>query len=523
VTPPVIGIDLGTTNSVVAYCDESGTVTVITDENGARIIPSVVHIEQSGNVVVGRYARDYLKVEPERVARVFKRGMGTPTFLPDGEPFVVDGKTWTPELLSSLVLKKLREMAEAHFGEPVTQAVITVPHYFGEPERAATRSAGEIAGLEVLQIVNEPTAAAVAHGHDGDAEEGTLLVFDLGGGTFDVTLMRHGADGKMEVIATGGDRELGGTDFDAAIVARMAEQAGEQAGVDFTRTPVTQEEAAEIAATRAEATENAEQMKMELSARPQAGRQFAVAGKPVKFSLTREEFESLIAEQTRLVEDAILLTLDKVDLEGPDVTTALMVGGSSRIPLFQAMVEGIVGKKPELTKNLDEDVARGAALLAAKLGDTLDPRSELAQRPDPVDAASHALGVTLVHPEDRSRLINQVVIPEGTPIPHSSTHNLMTVDEGQTEVKLELNEGADEDLDFTRRLDESIGRFPNPVPRGHPLRFEIEYTADQLIKVHLYDGQSRQLLTELEVTHNGMLSEDERNAARDFLRRTDIE
>ncbi|HEY5333924.1 MAG TPA: Hsp70 family protein, partial [Solirubrobacterales bacterium] len=435
------------------------------------------------------------------------------TFRADGEPFVVDGKTWAPEELSSVVLSKLREMAEGHFGEPVTKAVITVPHYFGEPERAATRSAGEIAGLEVLQIVNEPTAAAIAHGHDGDAEEGTLLVFDLGGGTFDVTLMRHSPGGKMEVIATGGDRELGGTDFDEAILAWLADVAREQTGTDLGVDPLA----------RGVAIELSEQMKLELSARTSATRQMIVAGKPVKFTLTREQFEGLIAEQVGLVEDAVLLTLDKLDLEGTDVTTALMVGGSSRIPLFQEMVERITGKKSELTKNLDEDVARGAALLGAKLGDTLDPRSELAQRPDPVDAASHALGVTVVHSGDRSHLVNQVVIPEGTPIPHASTHVFETAFDDQTEVKLVLNEGADEDLDFTRTLDQSTGHFPRPVPRGYPLRFEIEYTADQLIKVHLYDGQSEELLTELKVEHNGMLSEDERTAARDLLRRTEIE
>jgi molecular chaperone DnaK len=264
-------------------------------------------------------------------------------------------------------------------------------------------------------------------------------------------------------------------------------------------------------------------MKLELSTRNEARRNLAVAGRPVLTSLSREQFEELIDDQARLVEDAILLTLDKRDLEGGDVKTALMVGGSSRIPLFQAMVERIVGKAPELTKNLDEDVARGAALLGAKLGDTLDPRSELARRPKPIDAASHALGTTVVRPDDHSRFMNLVVIPEGTPIPHASTHSLWTVDEGQTRVKLDLNEGGDEDLDFTRRLDSSMGHFGHPVPREHPLRFHIEYTADQLIKVHLYDGVSGQLLTELEVAHKGLLSEEQRDAAREYLRGTEVE
>jgi molecular chaperone DnaK len=506
---PVIGIDLGTTNSVVAYCDEAGSVTVITDESGDRIIPSVVHFEQGGNVVVGRLARGYAKVEPQRVARVFKRGMGTPTFLKSDQPLVVDDKDWTPEELSSLVLKKLRNMAEQHFGEPVSQAVITVPHYFGEPERAATRSAGEIAGLEVLQIVNEPTAAAIAHTLDGEIEPGKLLVFDLGGGTFDVTLMRQGEGGETEVITTSGDRELGGVDFDEAILERMIDVARQETGQDLTE---------DLWALNA-ATVLAEEIKQELSTRQSATRPLPVTGKPVMFDLSREEFEGLIAAQIQLVEDAVLIAFDKAEIDGSDVDEALMVGGSSRIPAFQEMVERLTGSKPQLTKNLDEDVARGAAVLGAKLGsDKLDPRSELARRPNPIDAASHALGVSVVHAEDRALLINQVVIAEGTAIPHASTHEFFAANDGQRDVELVLNEGADQDLDFTRELSKSVGTFAEPVDRGHPLRFEIEYTVDQLIKVQLFDGVSGQLLTEIEVEHTGMLTEREREDAREFLR-----
>jgi len=509
---PVIGIDLGTTNSVVAYADESGLVTVITDEGGDRIIPSVVHFEQGGNVVVGRLARDYAKVEPQRVARIFKRGMGTPTFLKNGEPFEVDGKAWTPEELSSLILKKLKNMAEQHFDGPVTQAVITVPYYFGEPERAATRSAGEIAGLEVLQIVNEPTAAAIVHGVEGESKLGKLLVFDLGGGTFDVTIMRYGEGGETEVIATSGDRELGGADFDEAILEKMIEVAQQETGQDLTEDPWTLNAATVLA----------EEIKQELSTRESATRPLPVSGKPVMFTLSRKEFEELIAERIELVEDAVLNALDRAEIEGSAIDEALMVGGSSRIPAFQEMVERITGSKPKLTKNLDEDVARGAALLGAKLGDSLDPRSELANRPKPVDAASHALGISVVEPEETTKLINQVVIPEGTPIPHSSSHEFMAASEGQTEVELILNEGSDRDLDFVRELGKSHGKLGEPVHRGHPLRCEIQYTADQLIEVQLFDGVSGGLLTELSVEHKGMLSDQERADAREFLQQAEV-
>lgn len=509
---PVIGIDLGTTNSVVAYADESGLVTVITDESGDRVIPSVIHFEQDGNVVVGRLARDYAKVEPQRVARVFKRGMGTPAFLKDGRPFEVDGKAWAPEELSSLILKKLKNMAEQHFGAPAARAVITVPHYFGEPERAATRSAGEIAGLDVLQIVNEPTAAAIVHGVDGSPDPGRLLVFDLGGGTFDVTIMRYGEGGETEVIATSGDRELGGADFDEAILERMIEVAQQETGQDLT----------EDGWTLNAATALAEEIKQELSTRESATRPLPVSGKPVMFTLSRKEFEGLIEERIELVEDAILNALDRAGIEGPEIDDVLMVGGSSRIPIFQEMVERTTGSKPVLTKNLDEDVARGAALFGAKLGDSLDPRSELAQRPAPVDAASHALGVTIVESDQSTALINQVVIAEGTPIPHSSTHQFAAASEGQREVELVLNEGSDRDLDFVRELGKSSGDLAEPVHKGHPLRCEIRYTADQLIEVQLYDDVSSQLLTELKVEHEGLLSDRERADAREFLQRAEV-
>jgi molecular chaperone DnaK len=507
----VIGIDLGTTYSVVSYTDDSGIATVITDEGGARTIPSVVHFRQDGELVVGRHAKEYAKVEPQRVARIFKRGMGTRTFLPGDEPFVVDGKTWTPEELSSLVLKKLAGMAEQHFGEPARRAVITVPYYFGDPERAATNSAGELAGLEVLQIVNEPTAAAVAHGIDTVTEPGTLLVFDLGGGTFDVTIMEYGAGGEMQVIASSGDRKLGGADFDDAILERMVTVAQNERGVDLTSDPWL----------LADAIARAEEMKIELSTSRASKRPLSVGGAPLMFELTREEFEQLIAPQVELVEDAVMLAFDKIDLEPTEIDRVLMVGGSSRIPLFQQLVERITGVTPQLTKNLDEDVARGAGMLGAKLGGTLDPRSELAQMPTPVDTASHALGLLVV--DDEGRSFNAVVIPEGTPLPFTSTRDdFSAASDNQTELELVLNEGEDADLDLVRRLATSTGRFAEPVNKGHRLRCELSYSVDQRIDVEMYDGVSGQFLCKVEVDYDGLLSAQEKESARAFLQGAEV-
>ena len=509
-TPPVIGIDLGTTNSVVSYTDASGVTTVICDENGDRIIPSVIHFTQDGEYVVGRHAKEYAKVEPERVARVFKRGMGTRSFQKHDEPFVVDGKEWSPEELSSLVLKKLAQMAEQHFGEPALRAVITVPYYFGEPERAATRSAGELAGLEVLQIVNEPTAAAIAHGIDAKHEEGELLVFDLGGGTFDVTIMHYSADGEMKVIAASGDRELGGVDFDEAILERMIEQARSERDIDLTADPWM----------LADATSRAEEIKKELSTSKSSTRALTIGGRPLEFTLSREQLNDLIASKSELVEDAVLNAIEKADKEPTEIPNVLMVGGSSRMPVFQEMVTRLTSASPELTKNLDEDVSRGASMMGAKLGGDLDPRSELARLPNPIDAASHALGLTLV--DDNGSSYNEVIIPESTPVPHTDQRIFGAASENQVEIEVSLNEGSDRDLDFVRQLSKSTGRFDSPVEKGHPLRCEIEYTVEQLVIVKMFDAVSNQFLCDIEVKHEGMLSAEEKATAREMLAQAEI-
>lgn len=505
---PVIGIDLGTTNSVVSYTDDAGITHVVADENGDRIVPSVVQFTADGQVIVGRHAKEYARVEPDRVASVFKRSMGETTFLPGEVPFVVDGNPKTPEMLSALVLKKLAGMAAAQFGATPTKAVITVPHYFGEPERAATRSAGEIAGLEVLQIINEPTAAAIARGIDSsEAGTGRLLVFDLGGGTFDVTIMEYGADREMTVIAGAGDKELGGADFDRLIVERMIEVADAERGIAMQDDPWL----------LAEAYAKAEEIKKELSTTESATKPLAVGGRPLMFQLTRAEFEELIEEQIQFVDDAVRNALDKV--EGGPPTHVLMVGGSSRIPRFQALVREITGVEPQLTKNLDEDVSRGAAMLGAKLTGSVDPRSELAQMPVPTDAASHAVGILVVRdtPSGDIEEYNQVIIPEGTAIPHAGSHTFYAASEGQSQLELVLYEGGDENLTFCRRLGDSQGSFARPVHRGHPLRCQVEYTADQLIVVNMYDGETDQHICALQHKHQGVMNDAEKSAAREAL------
>ena len=504
----IFGIDLGTTNSVIAYTDPTGTTEVIAGQDGNRIVPSVVYFGKDGTQLVGTSARQRAVIEPERVAMLFKRGMGEKTFLDDEQPFVVDGKTWSPEELSASVLKKLALTAQDRFGEPVRKVVITVPAYFGDNERAATKSAGEIAGLEVLHIVNEPTAAAIAHGLDS-ASTGRILVFDLGGGTFDVTVMEVAPDGGMKVLATGGDRRLGGMDFDNLILDKMIATA-RQGGLDIETEPWA----------RQDAYGKAEALKKELSTLDTAAASLTGSGRPLPFELTRAEFEKLIQDKITATEDTTVYTLETAGLQPSDIGTVLMVGGSSRIPAFQQMLEHIFGRPPVFSRNLDEDVARGAAMLGAKEGQDLDPRSVLARIPKPVDVCSHGLGVSALN-DDRV-LQNVIIIEAQSPVPAHGEDTFNTVEEGQTHVEIKLNEGDEEDLEFVKLIAKGTGRFGRPVPKGYPITVKIDFTRAGMIELNAYDGETGAFLCKLGVERPGNLSSGQVANAAEIFRKTKV-
>jgi molecular chaperone DnaK len=504
----IFGIDLGTTNSVIAYTDPTGTTEVIAGQDGNRIVPSVVYFGKDGTQLVGTSARQRAIIEPERVAMLFKRGMGEKTFLDDEQPFVVDGKTWSPEELSASVLKKLVGMGQERFGEPVRKVVITVPAYFGDNERAATKTAGEIAGLEVVHIVNEPTAAAIAHGLDS-ASTGRILVFDLGGGTFDVTVMEVAPDGSMKVLATGGDRRLGGMDFDNLILDKM-NAAARQGGLDIETEPWA----------RQDAYGKAEALKKELSTLESGSASLTGSGRPLAFELTRAEFEKLIKGKVTTTEDTTVYTMETAGLQPSDIGTVLMVGGSSRIPAFQKMLERIFGRPPVFSRNLDEDVARGAAMLGAKEGEDLDPRSILAKMPKPVDVCSHGLGVTALN-DDRA-MQNFIIIEAQSQVPAHGEDTFNTVEEGQTQVEIKLNEGDEEDLEFVKQIAKGTGRFGRSVPKGHPIKVNIDYNRDGLIELNAYDGETSTFLCKLTVERPGNLNTAQVANATEIFRKTKV-
>lgn len=337
-----------------------------------------------------------------------------------------------------------------------------------------------------------------------------MLVFDLGGGTFDVTVMNVAADGAMRVLATGGDRKLGGMDFDELVLGKM-QAAARAGGLDIETE----------AWARQDAYGKAEELKKELSFAEIASASLTGSGRPLQFDMTRAEFGRLLREKLTAVEDTTLYTLELAGLEPSSLQTVLMVGGSSRIPAFQEMLERVTGRTPVFSRNLDEDVARGAAILAAKEGGELDPRSRLAMLPPPVDVASHGLGVTVLDEETR-QMINSIIIEAQNPVPAHGERTYYTVDEGQTAVEVKLNEGDEEDLEFVRQIATGTGHFGRAVPREHPVKIKIDFARDGTIVLNAYDGLSDSFLCELKVDRPGNLTTAERKNARAELARMEV-
>lgn len=501
----VIGIDLGTTNSVVAFVDEAGEPHTVAGRDGERIVPSVVWFPQDDvtRVEVGELAKSQAVIDPGHVAMLFKRGMGSATFLDTKKPFVSRGKEWRPEELSSLVLKKMVQMASEHLEYQVEDVVITVPAYFGEAERAATRQAGEMLGLNVHGLPAEPMAAAVSHGLDGNTRANRFLVFDLGGGTFDVTILQRHRDGQLEAVSHHGDRRLGGADFDRLIVAKMTDFAMRTHGVMLDADPVD----------RAEALARAEQLKKELSSRDRAQTALIVGGKRMTFELTREEFARMLAEYVESVELAVETCLDNVGMSAADMDAVLMVGGSSRIPAFQELLRRYFGREPQFSRNLDEDVARGAALIGALKVGNVAPSSPLAALPPPRDRSSHAIGVVALN--DKGVEENAVVLPANAPVPTvpPAERTFHIAEDGQREIDVIVNEGDEPDLRYVDRLAAATGDLGGPRPRDYPIVVKMALDHDAILHVTVHDGPTGALITKVNIRREGAMSDRQRAAA----------
>ena len=444
-----IGIDLGTTNSCVAVI-EGGEPVVIPNAEGARTTPSVVAFSKTGERMVGQVAKRQAITNPERTISSIKREMGS------SYKVNIDGKSYTPQEISAMILQKLKADAEAYLGEPVTSAVITVPAYFTDAQRQATKDAGKIAGLDVKRIINEPTAAALSYGIDKGNDQ-KVMVYDLGGGTFDVSIIEMG-DGVQEVLATAGNNRLGGDDFDKRVMDWMVDSFKREAGIDLSGDKMAMQRLKEAA----------EKAKIELSGMTSASINLpfitadATGPKHLDLTLSRAKFNELTADLVEKTMGPVRQALQDSGLQISDISKVLMVGGSSRIPAVQDAVKSLTGKDPFKGINPDECVAIGAALQAGVLGGEVQGLLLL-------DVTTLSLGV-----ETMGGIMTKI-IERNTTIPTKKSQVFSTAADGQTQVEVNVLQGERE---FARD-NKQLGLFKldgiAPAPRGIP---QIEVTFD---------------------------------------------
>ena len=445
----VIGIDLGTTNSCVAVM-EGGEATVIPNPEGNRTTPSVVAFSKDGERLIGEVAKRQAITNPEKTIISIKRHMGSDYKVK------IDGKEYTPQEISAMILQKLKSDAEAYLGEKVTKAVITVPAYFNDSQRQATKDAGKIAGLEVERIVNEPTAAALAYGLEKE-EDQTILVYDLGGGTFDVSILELG-DGFFEVKATSGDNKLGGDDFDQAIIDYLVEEFKKENGIDLSQDKMAMQRLKDAA----------EKAKKDLSGvlTTTISLPFITADatgpKHLEVNLSRAKFEDLTSHLVERTMGPTRQALKDAGLEPSDVDRVILVGGSTRIPAVQEAIQKLTGKEPHKGVNPDEVVALGAAVQAGVLsGDVKDVVL--------LDVTPLSLGI-----ETLGGVFTKL-IERNTTIPISKSQIFSTAADNQTSVDIHVLQGERE----MAADNKTLGRFQltdiPPAPRGVP---QIEVTFD---------------------------------------------
>ena len=526
----ILGIDLGTTFCAMAYVDRFGKPNIIPNADGYTTTPSVVHFYDQDACVVGEEAVKMVVVDPTNVVRFVKRNMGDTDFALD-----FFGRSYTPQELSAFILTKLRQDAEEALGKEIKKVVITVPAYFNSAQRGATAEAGAIAGLDVLSIINEPTAAAIYYGLEQLGGHRRLMVFDLGGGTFDVTVMEiQGND--LRTLASDGNAELGGKDWDDRLLSHVADQFRDKFGLDPRDDPQPYQEL----------YERCLHAKIALSSKPRAVIPVNYRGHRMVVSVTRDQFQTLCDDLLQQCQDTCQIVLEKAGLSWSNIDDVLAVGGSTRMPMIRDMLRGLSGKHEAQVGNPEECVCQGAALAAVFRHQPTHPalqahRSLLAQRaqavqealqgsddvpdsgaapvgglpaqgspgPDPqdamshdteeevlgglpgvriTDAATHPLGIVVLDGNHRERIIN--LIPESTPLPFEKRGRFAYAYDNMTAVRVEVTEGHGDNRHEVTVIGQVILDKLPPRPRGTPIDVIYRYNVNNMLEVDIIDVET---------------------------------
>jgi len=496
---PVLGIDLGTTFSAMSVVDRYGKPVIVPNANGKPTTPSVVHFYEQNACVVGDEAVKMVVVDPFNIARFVKRSMGEEDFQLE-----FHDKTYSPQELSAIILKKLKEDAEEALGRSVTDTVITVPAYFNAAQRGATAEAGELAGLNVLSIINEPTAAAIAYGIEGLGGHRRVLVFDLGGGTFDVTLME--IEGiSFRTLQSDGNAELGGKDWDDRLVNHVAEVFADR----FETDPRDDSQPYQ------ELYERCLGAKIALSTKPRAVVPVNYRGNRMLVRVTREDFEAMTSDLVSQCEETCQLILSRAEMSWSDIDEVLMVGGSTRMPMIREMLKRITGKEGAVGINPDECVALGAGLAGVLRHrpdhpGMLTQRRSLARRamrkdqapshnagPVPLprpsirDITSHPLGIVVLDRRLNERVVT--LIGAATEVPCEKRGRFAYAYDNMTAVRVEVTEGVGTTRDEVKIVGEVILDDLPPRPRGTPIDVTYRYNVNQMLEVDVMDVETRRM------------------------------